>query len=93
MSKDKQLTCRCPAIKFPHRFMSGDCTGWSAVQEVWDKDLGCSRDCRYYSYNPGASDEPPSSDCYLLNHNKGRFPVECPHLDELVKEQKEKRQQ
>ena len=33
--KHKQLTCRCKAYKFPHRWMGGKCTGIAFVNWYW----------------------------------------------------------
>ena len=77
-------TCRCAAYKYPHRFMSGDCTGWSAVAVVWDARHSC-RDCRYrWTEDPGTG-EARKAFCFLLENQKKHLPVECPDLDRVVK--------
>ena len=79
-------TCRCAAYKYPHRFMSGDCTGWSAVQEVWNKSrrVACL-ECRYYWREDPKTGEAIQSFCFLLENQKKHLPVDCPSLDRVVR--------
>jgi len=79
MAEITETTCRCKAIPYPHRFMSGNCDGWTAVEAVFD-DGGECRECRYNSFNKARDDEPESRECWLIDHQKGRQPVQCPGL-------------
>ena len=87
MSKsDKAPTCRCAAYKFPHRFMSGDCSGWTAVEAVWEESRKCL-DCPYYQLDfQETVEEPSEAFCRLLKHQKGHLPGQCPELGLIVKE-------
>ena len=46
MNKDKTI-CRCNAYSFPHRFLSGNCTGEQAVEAVFQNGSKCG-DCPCY---------------------------------------------
>ena len=89
MPKPVELTCHCPAYKFPHRYGGGLCTKWSAVEEVWNTEDVCSA-CPYKTHNTGGRDEPPSSYCDLLEYSKKANPSDCPGFERIVDTKKEK---
>ena len=83
----KESTCYCSAYKYPHRFISGNCNGWTAVENIFEKDPKC-RDCTYYFFEEDLPDEPRGEHYRLLEGRKSLSPGMCPELGQLVKEKK-----
>lgn len=60
----KQVTCRCPAYEFPHRFTGGSCTGWHMAKNCFDNRISCQNcNCLH------------SGGCDVVNETES--PAEC----------------
>lgn len=80
-----RLTCRCKAYPFPHRYQSGECDGWSAVEEVFEHSDSC-HDCPFALHTGDGWNEPREIECRVLGDRTGYTPDDCPSLEEVVTE-------
>jgi hypothetical protein len=73
-----EVRCSCTAYKYPHRFGSGACNGYSLVEYFWE-NLKCG-DCRHKDFN-GMQGIPS---CQVLNGREKI--VYCEQLQEFLRE-------
>lgn len=58
-----EVTCRCRAYEFPHRFSGGRCNGDHLPREYWERSYGGGV-CRECHYN---TDENGIAACQIVN--------------------------
>lgn len=82
--------CRCTAYRFPHRFMSGDCTGWQVLELVMENhgDV-CLNGCSNCREDGDGWTEPRMISCVLFEGDKQGEPDDCPGLSYYVEEKHE----
>lgn len=68
--------CNCRAYTFPHRYMSGRCDGWEAVDKVIDGQH-CPPDCPYLGHT--------DNNMVVCNLSRPYTPRECPGLKDVLK--------
>lgn len=85
MSKKEQISCTCSAYPYKHRWKGGKCTGWQAVEKVWEEENDACRDCSLCTYFKGDRETPDEFECSLLEKlYNGAKPEDCPGLDRVV---------
>ena len=72
-----EFVCDCRAYAFPHRFLSGDCTGEYIAHETWERNYGggICKTCSVHYNNQcdvvESSDGIRDGECFLefVNYN------------------------
>lgn len=75
-------SCRCPAYKFPHRPLSGECTGHALKQAIVEDGLACeARSCHYLKYTVGE----------IIEFGCTAEPNQCPEIQSIIQQSRGKK--